>query len=113
MRFIDQATADNWFNGQLKPVLNAEVTNNSNVFGKTWDTKNIQSECLIPIINRGSVCGAIALGASKPRHFHDGLRTDYLERMAEKLAIAIDNILLIDRLRLEHPTAAEEQRASA
>ena len=113
MKFIDQATIDRWFDGTLKPVLTAEVENNSDVFRKTQGSKDVRSECLIPIISRGSICGAIALGASKPRHFYDGLRTDYLERMAERLAITIDNILLIDRLQLERPAVAEEQRASA
>ncbi|KMP10776.1 hypothetical protein UZ36_06620 [Candidatus Nitromaritima sp. SCGC AAA799-C22] len=112
VRFIDQDTADRLFDGQLKPVLTAEIKSNSEAFGKSWDKKNIQSECLIPIISRGGICGAIALGANKPRHFHDGLRTDYLERMAEKLAIAIDNILLIDRLQLEHSSAFEETQAT-
>jgi hypothetical protein len=33
--------------------------------------------------------------------------------MAERLAITIDNILLIDRLQLERPAAVEKQRVSA
>ena len=113
LNFIDQTTANKWFAGKLKPVLHPEVTTPSDVFDKTWKTKNIQSECIVPIINRGNVCGAIALGATKPRHFHGGLRTEYLERMAERLAIAIDNILLIDRLQLERSNVQGENRASA
>ena len=101
LNFIGQATIDTWFNEKLKPVLNSEIKTPSNVFDQTWDTKNIQSECIVPIINRAKICGSIALGATQPRHFHSGLRTEYLERMAERLAIAIDNILLIDRLQLE------------
>ena len=59
---------------------------------------------------RCNVCGAIVLGATKPRHFHNGLRTEYLERMAERLAIAIDNILLIDRLQLEHSDVSRKDQ---
>ena len=113
MKFIDQATADKWFDGKLKPVLHSELKTNSEIFGKIWNTKNIRSECIVPIINRGAVCGAIALGATTERHFHAGLRTEYLERMAERLAIAIDNILLVDRLQLERPEVEEEKRVSA
>ena len=113
LNFIGQATIDTWFNGKLKPVLNSEIKTPSNVFDKTWDTKNIQSECIVPIINRAKICGAIALGTTQPRHFHNGLRTEYLERMAERLAIAIDNILLIDRLHLERSAVPEENRISA
>jgi len=33
--------------------------------------------------------------------------------MAERLALAIDNILLIDRLQLDHPGVSKEKRISA
>ena len=94
-------------------MLSSEIKTPSNTFDKTWDTKNIQSECIIPIINRAKICGAIALGTTQPRHFHSGLRTEYLERMAERLAIAIDNILLIDRLQLERSAVPEGNKISA
>ena len=113
LNFVDQDTINKWFNEKLKPVLNSEVQTPSKVFDKTWNQKNIQSECLVPIINRGNICGAIVLGATKPRHFHNGLRTEYLERMADRLAIAIDNILLIDRLQLEQSDVSKENRISA
>ena len=111
LTFTDQITINTWFKGELKPVLTSEIKTGSKVFGK--ELKNIQSECIIPIINRGDICGAIALGATKPRHFHKGLQTEYLERMADRLAIAIDNILLIDRLQIENSNIAKDKRISA
>ena len=111
LTFTDRITINTWFKGELKPVLTSEIKTGSKVFGK--ELKNIQSECIIPIINRGDICGAIALGATKPRHFHNGLQTEYLERMADKLAIAIDNILLIDRLQIENSNIAKDKRISA
>jgi len=111
LTFTDQITINKWFKGELKPVLISEIKTGSKVFGK--ELKNIQSECIIPIINRGDICGAIALGATKTRHFHDGLQTEYLERMADRLAIAIDNILLIDRLQIENSNIAKDKRISA
>lgn len=111
LTFTDRVTINTWFKGELKPVLTSEIKTGSKVFGK--ELKNIQSECIIPIINRGDICGAIALGATKPRHFHNGLQTEYLERMADRLAIAIDNILLIDRLQIENSNIAKDKRISA
>ena len=111
LTFTDQITINTWFKGELKPVLTSEIKTGSKVFGK--ELKNIQSECIIPIINRGDICGAIALGATKPRHFHNGLQTEYLERMADRLAIAIDNILLIDRLQIENSNISKDKRVSA
>jgi uncharacterized protein len=113
LTFTDRITINTWFKGKLKPVLTSEIKKGSEVFGKAWDLKNIQSECIVPIINRGDICGAIALGTTKPRHFHNGLQTKYLERMADKLAIAIDNILLIDRLQIEHSNVSKDNRISA
>ena len=113
LHFVDQDTIDTWFNGKLKPVLNSEVQTPSMVFDKAWNPKNIQSECIVPIINRGNICGAMVLGATKPRHFHKELRTEYLERMAERQAIAIDNILLIDHLQLDHSDVSKDNRISA
>ena len=111
LTFTDRITVNTWFKGELKPVLTSKIKTGSKVFGK--ELKNIQSECIIPIINRGDICGAIALGATKPRHFHNGLQTEYLERMADRLAIAIDNILLIDRLQIENSNIAKDKRISA
>ena len=113
LKFTDQTTINSWFNGKLKPALNSEIKLPSKLFDKALFKKNIKSECIVPIISHGSICGAIALGATKPRHFHDGLRTEYLERMADRLAIAIDNILLIDRLQLEHSDLSKNNRISA
>jgi uncharacterized protein YigA (DUF484 family) len=113
LTFTDQITINKWFQGEIKPVLTSEIKTGSKVFGKAWDLKNIQSECIVPIINRGDICGAIALGSTKPRHFHNGLQTEYLERMADRLAIAIDNILLIDRLQIEHSNVSKDNRISA
>jgi uncharacterized protein YigA (DUF484 family) len=67
------------------------------MFGPNHD--DIQSEALIPIVAQNAMVGAIAFGSPNPFHFHDGLGTEFLERMADKIAIAINNILLIDQLK--------------
>jgi len=99
LRFVDQETADQWFAGGKDPVMNGEINGESEWFENTESEEAIQSEALIPIMVRDSVAGAIVLGSARPFHFHEGLRTDFLQRMADKMAIALDNIFLIDRLR--------------
>ncbi|MDA0692350.1 MAG: DUF484 family protein [Nitrospinae bacterium] len=99
LRFVDQATATQWFAGGKDPVMNGEIEGESECFEDAESKEAIKSEALIPIMVRGSVAGAIVLGSTKPFHFHAGLRTDFLQRMAGKMAIALDNIFLIDRLR--------------
>ncbi|PIQ96838.1 MAG: hypothetical protein COV67_07400 [Nitrospinae bacterium CG11_big_fil_rev_8_21_14_0_20_56_8] len=100
LRFICRETAERWFNDGVRPVLRGEVNGDSQVFNRTGEKQKILSEALIPIpAQGGGVLGAIALGSLKPLHFYDGLRTEYLERMAEKIGIAIGNILMIKRMK--------------
>ncbi|QPJ64554.1 MAG: DUF484 family protein [Candidatus Nitrohelix vancouverensis] len=99
LRFFDKNAAADLFNGELKPILHGEVKGDSKVFVEAEEKEAIKSEALIPIILGGEAVGVIGLGSARENHFYDGLRTDYLERMAEKIGIAMGNILLIDRLR--------------
>jgi len=96
VKFICQETADSWFSNRLKPILRSEIET-SKIFSP--NDENIKSEALIPIVAQDVMVGAIAFGSPNPFHFHEGLGTNFLERMAEKIAIAINNILLIDQLK--------------
>lgn len=96
VKFICQETADSWFSNKPKPILRSEIET-SKIFGP--NDENIKSEALIPIVTQDVMVGAIAFGSPNPFHFHEGLGTNFLERMAEKIAIAINNILLIDQLK--------------
>ena len=98
VKFICRETADSWFEAGLKPVLRSEVED-SEVFGPKNGHNDIKSEALIPIMAQDTIVGAIAFGSPKPFHFHDGLGTEFLERMADKVSISITNILLIDQLK--------------
>ena len=98
VKFICQKTANDWFVSGLKPVLRSEIED-SEVFGPNSGHSDIKSEALVPIMAQDAMVGAIAFGSPKPFHFHDGLGTEFLERMADKVAISINNILLIDQLK--------------
>jgi uncharacterized protein YigA (DUF484 family) len=98
VKFICRETADSWFASGLKPVLRSEIKD-SEVFGPNNGHGDVKSEALIPIVAQDNMVGAIAFGSPKPFHFHDGLGTEFLERMADKVAISINNILLIDQLK--------------
>ena len=100
LQFIAPDTGFHWFRGSLKPVLRAEMTEPSEIFDEASGL-NIQSEALIPILLHGNLIGAIALGSENAHHFHKGLRTDLLERTADKLGIAIENMLLLDLMKSE------------
>ena len=98
VKFICKETASSWFDGQLKPVLRGEIED-SKVFGTLSSEDPVKSEALIPIVAQETLVGVIGFGSPNPFHFHDGLGTEFLERMADKVAISINNILLIDQLK--------------
>ena len=98
LQFVDTNTVSSWFDNDLNPILRAEMKEGSETCGATPEL-NIQSEALIPIILHGNLIGAMALGSENPHHFHKGLRTDLLERTADKLGIAIENVLLLDLMK--------------
>ena len=98
VKFICKETASSWFDGELKPILHGEI-DESAVFGPPNSKDPIKSEALIPIVAQETLVGVIAFGSPNAFHFHDGLGTEFLERMADKVAISINNILLIDQLK--------------
>ncbi|MEK9627811.1 MAG: DUF484 family protein [Nitrospinota bacterium] len=94
VKFISKDTASNWLQGNLKPVLRGEIEES-----EVFVSDPIKSEALIPIVAQDSLVGVIAFGSPNAFHFHEGLGTEFLERMADKVAISINNILLIDQLK--------------
>ena len=99
IKFISKETVLDWFHGNPRPILRGEIEE-SDVFGSfSGEEGLVKSEALIPIVAQETLVGVIAFGSPKTSHFHEGLGTDFLERMAEKIAISINNILLIDQLK--------------
>ena len=93
-----QATLYDWFRHGWRPVLRNDMEPGSELFDITEEGP-IRSEALIPIPLHGKMAGALCLGSVDPAQFHEGLRTDYLERTAEKLGIAIDNVLMMEGMK--------------
>lgn len=99
LRFITQLQLNSWLENGTDPVLRGEINGRSKVFTSTGVRGLIHSEAIIPIVVREIQVGCLGLGAANPNHFYEELRTDFLVRMAGKLAIAIDNIFLLERLK--------------
>jgi diguanylate cyclase (GGDEF)-like protein len=97
--FVEQSTIANWFGKEMKPILRGDINGQSLIFTDPAVREKVNSEALLPIILRGGVVGVIGLGCSKPFRFYPELRTEYLERLTDKLALVIDNMLLLDLLK--------------
>ena len=98
VKYICKATAAAWFDGEIKPILRGEIKD-SEIFGPHNSEDPIKSEAIIPIVAQKNLVGVIAFGSPNAFQFYDGLGTEFLERMADKVAISINNILLIDQLK--------------
>ena len=97
LRWVEAEQLSGWFTEGVRPALYSELADGAEFFGERG--ASVRSAALVPIELRGAMVGAICLGSTEPFHFYEGLRTDYLERMAEKLGLAMDNLLLLERLR--------------
>lgn len=98
LQWVDRATLVDWFPKGLEAALTSEMAEGSPLFADHCKEK-VQSQIILPIRIYGQLAGALALGSVNPLHFYDGLRTDYLERTADKLGMAVDNQFLVDRIR--------------
>ncbi len=79
-------------------MLSGELNDGSDIF-KDLHSETIHSEALIPILLHGKLAGALCLGSYDAAQFYPGLRTEFLERTAEKLGIAIENALLLEGMK--------------
>ena len=99
LRFVEQTTLREWFAQGVGPIMKSEVDQDSKVFGSKRFKDLVRSEVLLPIVVRGLLVGCLALGCHTPNHFHPELSSGFISRMAGKIAIAIDNILLVQELK--------------
>jgi diguanylate cyclase (GGDEF)-like protein len=98
IKLMDPDNIEGLFPEGSGPILRSEIKGGSELFGEKKGSGKIQSEIVIPIHIRGQLAGALCMGSEEPYRFYDGLRTDFLIRTAEKLGIAVDNILLMEKL---------------
>jgi uncharacterized protein YigA (DUF484 family) len=98
IKLMDRDDLVGIFPSGSEPLLRSEMQGGSELFGENNGSGTIQSEMAIPIHIKGKIVGAMCMGSEDPYRFYDGLRTDFLIRTAEKLGIAIENTLLINKL---------------
>jgi uncharacterized protein YigA (DUF484 family) len=53
------------------------------------DAASIGSVALVPLMDKGSIIGLLALGSTDRDRFHPGMSTEFLGRMAELIADAL------------------------
>ena len=60
----------------------------------------IASVALLPLMRHGELIGSIHFGSANPDRYVSGCGTDFLERLAEIIAICLENTLSQERLKL-------------
>tara|TARA_B100000686_G_C16793430_1_gene980415 strand:- start:501 stop:1733 length:1233 start_codon:yes stop_codon:yes gene_type:complete len=99
LRFVERVTLEEWFSDGIQPILRGDVDKDSKVFFTNRLKQIVKSEAMVPIVIRGSLIGCLALGCHTSHHFYSELSSGFISRMAGKIAIAIDNILLMEELK--------------
>ena len=60
----------------------------------------IASVALMPLMRHGELIGSLHSGSTNPERYIDGCGTDFLERLADIIAICLENTLSQERLKL-------------
>ena len=60
----------------------------------------IASVALLPLTRHGALIGSLHLGSADPDRYVAGCGTDFLERLAEVIAICLESVLSQERLKL-------------
>lgn len=59
----------------------------------------IASVALLPLVRHGELIGSLHLGSANPDRYLAGCGTDFLERLAEIIAVCVENTLSQERLK--------------
>jgi diguanylate cyclase (GGDEF)-like protein len=60
----------------------------------------IRTVALMPLTRRGELIGSLHVGSASPDRYNDTCGTDFLERLAQIVAICLENALSQERLKL-------------
>ncbi len=92
------ATLETLYGGKCDPYLGAFNTlHHQALFNATSGA--IASVALLPLTRHGKLIGSLHLGSANPDRYITGCGTDFLERLAEIIAICLENTLSQERLK--------------
>ena len=57
------------------------------------------SVALIPLWRHNTLIGLLGLGSCEEQRFHEGMATDFLEHMAAIVAVCLENVINVERLK--------------
>jgi two-component system cell cycle response regulator len=60
----------------------------------------VASVALLPLIRQGRVMGSLNLGSTNPHRYESGCATDFLERLAEIVAVCLESALAREQLKM-------------
>lgn len=87
------------FNGNLTPKLGGYYEAHHDHFFPAKDRRP-KSVALLPLVRRGELIGSLNLGSLDAQRYARGKGTEFLQRLAAVVAIALENTLNHERLKL-------------
>ena len=87
-----------YFEGSERPCLQAfDARQHTALFPSTsWI---LASVALLPLVRHGALIGCLCIGSVDPERYDAGCGTDFLERLAEIVAISLESAMTQERLK--------------
>ncbi|MFQ5894348.1 MAG: DUF484 family protein, partial [Nitrospinota bacterium] len=85
--------------GSSRPLVRDSLPSGSTSFFPPSLAGQVRSEALVPLRWAGRFLGVLCLGSADPSHYRPGLSTHLLERLAAKVAWAVDRVQVFEQLR--------------
>lgn len=92
------AALETLYGGKRAPHLGAFDARHHQPLFKA-PAKAVASVALLPLMRHGELIGSLHMGSANPERYSAGCGTDFLERLAEIVAICLENALSQERLK--------------
>lgn len=96
---LEKDFIENFFPPNKKPIIRNNLKRGSKPFFPEGPSRKIRSELIVPLILGETILGSLNIGSFHPNRYGPDDSTELLEQLANKIAIALNNIRVQERLK--------------
>lgn len=97
--FLKRDFIETFFSSDKKPIIRNNLKKGSISFFPEKPSQKIRSELIMPLIFGETILGSLNIGSFYPNRYSPDDSTQLLEQLANKIAIALDNIRVQEKLK--------------
>jgi len=90
---------ENSFCPDKKPIIRNNLKRGSRPFFPEALSRKIKSELIVPLIFGETILGSLNIGSFHPNRYSPDDSTELLEQLADKIAIALNNVRIQEKLK--------------